>query len=224
MTPGKKDLILAPDRTCGSRSTNRSATRPSSIARSATRRTSRARRSRRPTSSASSAYARRHVTLYADKTTPGGLATCGYDDDGVRTQRWDLVKNGLFVGYQTTREQAAWIGEKASRGTCYARGSRARSRSSACPTSRSRPARRRSARATSSPPPTTASSITGNGSWSIDHQRYNFQFGGQMFYEIKKRQDHARAARRRLPGEHARVLEELRHDRRHGELGAPRLA
>ena len=57
------------------------------------------------------------VTLYADKTTPGGLATCGYDDDGVPTQRWDLVKDGIFVGYQTTREQAAWIGEKASRGT-----------------------------------------------------------------------------------------------------------
>src|SRR5207245_679876 len=65
-------------------------------------------------------YAAPQVTLYADKTTPGALATCGYDDDGVKTQRWDLVKDGLFVGYQTTREQAGWIGEKASRGTSYA--------------------------------------------------------------------------------------------------------
>ncbi len=62
----------------------------------------------------------RIVNVYADKTTPGGLATCAYDDDGVRTQRWDLVKDGVFVGYQTTREQAGWIGEKASRGTAYA--------------------------------------------------------------------------------------------------------
>ena len=53
-------------------------------------------------------YASPIVTLYADKTTPGGLATCGWDDDGVKTQKWDLVKDGLFVGWQTTREQAKW--------------------------------------------------------------------------------------------------------------------
>ena len=49
--------------------------------------------------------------------------------------------------------------------------------------------------------------IVGNGSWSIDHQRYNFQFGGQMFYEVKKGKIARHAARRRVPGEHARVLE-----------------
>ena len=43
-------------------------------------------------------YAAPIVTLYADKTTPGGLATVGYDDDGVRTQQWNLVEKGLFVG------------------------------------------------------------------------------------------------------------------------------
>jgi hypothetical protein len=61
-----------------------------------------------------------HLTFYADKTTPGALATCGYDDDGVQTGRWNLVENGVFVGYQTTRDQAAWIHEPASRGCSYA--------------------------------------------------------------------------------------------------------
>src|SRR4029078_12399680 len=59
------------------------------------------------------------MSFYADKTTPRRLASCGYEDDGVATQRWNLIDKGIFVGYQTTREQAGWIGEKASRGTCY---------------------------------------------------------------------------------------------------------
>ena len=65
-------------------------------------------------------YAAPNVTLYGDKTTPGGLATCAYDDDGVKTQKWNLVEKGEFVGYQTTREQAAWINEASSRGCSYA--------------------------------------------------------------------------------------------------------
>ena len=195
------------DRTCGSRSTSRSATRPSSIARSATRRTSPARRSRRPTSSASSESARRILTFYADKTTPGGLATCGYDDDGVATQRWNLVENGMFVGYQTTREQAGWIGEKALARHLLRRRLRARSRSSACRTCRSRPARRSARSTTSSPRPTTASLITGRGSWSIDHQRLQLPVRRPDVLGGQGRQEDAHAARRRVPGEHARVLE-----------------
>ena len=38
------------------------------------------------------------------------MATCGYDDDGVKTEEWYLVKDGLFVDYQTTREQVLWPG------------------------------------------------------------------------------------------------------------------
>jgi TldD protein len=129
-------------------------------------------------------YAAPIVTVYADKTTPGGLATCGYDDDGVRTGRWDLVRDGRFVGYQTTREQAAWIGEKASRGTSYAEDF------ASFPF-------QRMPNVSLAPQPKPLSEadlvaatddgiyVTGDGSWSIDHQRYNFQFGGQMFYEIK---------------------------------------
>lgn len=130
-------------------------------------------------------YAHQNVNLYADKTTAGGLATCGYDDDGVKTQRWDLIKNGYFVGYQTTRDQAGWIGEKASRGTSYAQDYK------------SFPFQRMP-NVSLAPAPQARSLedlvaatddgvlITGTGSWSIDHQRKNFQFGGQMFYEVKK--------------------------------------
>ena len=127
----------------------------------------------------------RIVNVYADKTTPGALATCAFDDDGVRTQRWDLVKDGVFVGYQTTREQAGWIGEKASRGTAYAQDFQ------------SIPFQRMP-NVSLAPGPKELSAedliaatddgiyATGDASWSIDHQRYNFQFGSQMAYEVKK--------------------------------------
>ena len=48
------------------------------------------------------------------------MATCGYDDDGVKTTRWPLIKDGVFVDYQTTRDQAHLIGQKASHGCSYA--------------------------------------------------------------------------------------------------------
>jgi len=129
-------------------------------------------------------YGGPHLTFYGDKTTPGGLATCGFDDDGEETQRFDIIKDGLFVAYQTTREQAAWVGEKRSRGTAYAEDFR------------SVPFQRMP-NVSLSPSPTERSLeeiiaatddailVTGDGSWSIDHQRYNFQFGGQMFWEVK---------------------------------------
>ncbi len=130
-------------------------------------------------------YASKAVTLYADKTTPGGLATCGYDDDGVKTQKWDLVKEGLFVGYQTTREQAGWIGEERSRGTCYAQDFKS------FPFQRMPNVSLAPAAADTTLEQLIAAVddgiyIEGNGSYSIDQQRYNFQFGGQMFWAIHK--------------------------------------
>ncbi len=126
-----------------------------------------------------------HLTFYADKTTPGGLATCGYDDDGVATQKWNLVENGMFVGYQTTREQAAWIGEKASRGTCYADsyGSFPFQR---MPNVSLAPAPKERSLDELVAGTDDGVLVTGRGSWSIDHQRLNFQFGGQTFWEVKK--------------------------------------
>ena len=128
------------------------------------------------------------VTIYADKTTPGGLATCAWDDDGVATQRWDLVKDGRFVAYQTTRDQAAWIGEKSSRGTSYAQDHKTVA-------FQRMPNVSLAADGTDGKGGKTVADliaatddgvlISGNGSWSIDHQRYNFQFSGQTFHEVK---------------------------------------
>ena len=59
-------------------------------------------------------YGSEHVNLVCDATAPGGLATVGYDDDGVRSQRWHLVRDGVFVGYQTSRDTAHF--EAAARG------------------------------------------------------------------------------------------------------------
>ncbi|MEE9381860.1 MAG: TldD/PmbA family protein [Nannocystaceae bacterium] len=124
------------------------------------------------------------VNLVADRTQPGGLATTGWDDDGVASQRWDMVKNGRFVGWQTTRDQAGWIGEAASRGCSYG-------------DSYGSVAFQRMPNISLQPGPegyTTEDLInatedgivvSGRGSWSIDHQRYNFQFGGQFFWEVK---------------------------------------
>ncbi len=124
------------------------------------------------------------LTFYADKTTPGGLATCGYDDDGVATQKWDLVKSGLFVGYQTTRDQAALIGEAASRGTSYA-DSYASFPFQRMPNVSLAPHSTERSMDDLIAATDDGVMIIGDGSWSIDHQRLNFQFGGQTFWEIK---------------------------------------
>ncbi|HEY0479881.1 MAG TPA: TldD/PmbA family protein [Kofleriaceae bacterium] len=125
------------------------------------------------------------LTFFADKTTPGGLATCGYDDDGVATQRWNLIENGVLVDYQTTREQAGWIGEKASRGTCYA-DSYASFPFQRMPNVSLAPGPRERSIDDLIAMTDDGVLIVGNGSWSIDHQRLNFQFGGQAFWEIKR--------------------------------------
>ncbi|MDQ3337540.1 MAG: TldD/PmbA family protein [Myxococcota bacterium] len=125
-----------------------------------------------------------HLTFYADKTTPGALATCGYDDDGVKTQRWNLVEKGLFVGYQTTREQAGWINEKASRGTSYADsyGSVPFQR---MPNISLAPGDQERSIDDIIAATDDGVVVHGRGSWSIDHQRLNFQFSGQTYYEVK---------------------------------------
>src|SRR5262245_25742297 len=60
------------------------------------------------------------VNIVGDKTQERGMATCGYDDDGVKTTSFPIVKDGVFVDYQTTRDQAHLIGQKAAHGCSYA--------------------------------------------------------------------------------------------------------
>ncbi|MFQ6031784.1 MAG: TldD/PmbA family protein [Candidatus Zixiibacteriota bacterium] len=59
-------------------------------------------------------YGSEKITITADATLPGGLGSFGYDDEGVKAQRVNLVKNGLFVGYQTSRETALVLNQKSN--------------------------------------------------------------------------------------------------------------
>ncbi len=124
------------------------------------------------------------VNFNGEKTAKGSLASCGYDDDGVKTMEWPIVKDGVFVDYQTTREQAAWIGHKRSYGTCYAQSWKD------VPFQRMPNINLLPGKAPLSYDALIGSTdagilIKGRGSYSIDHQRKNFQFGGQTYYEIK---------------------------------------
>jgi TldD protein len=123
------------------------------------------------------------VNLYADKREVGSLGAVGYDDEGVATREWDLVKDGVLVNYQAIRDQVHMIGQDASHGCCYA-DSWASVQFQRMPNVSLR---------AGTTPATVADLVSniekgvyivGDGSFSIDQQRYNFQFGGQMFYEI----------------------------------------
>jgi TldD protein len=124
------------------------------------------------------------VNVWGDRTNERGLATTGYDDDGVKTTKFPIVEKGIFKHYQTIRDQAHLVGEKESRGCCFA------DHWSSVPFQRMpnvwlEPGK----------PEVTLEDliagvddgilIDGDGSWSIDHQRYNFQFGGDAFWAIK---------------------------------------
>ena len=80
-------------------------------------------------------FASKIVNFVADRNQPKALATVGYDDEGVSSQRWHLIKNGLFVDWQTTRDLAAMTGQKKSYG-CNHSDSWGAFRSRVCRTSR----------------------------------------------------------------------------------------
>src|SRR5262249_29632784 len=112
------------------------------------------------------------MNIVADKTQDYAMATCGYDDDGVKTTRWNLVKEGLFVDYQTTRDQAHLIGQKASHGCSYA------DNWSSIPFQRMpnvslEPNAQDVIEAQILEATDDGVYVKGNGSYSIDHQRYN---------------------------------------------------
>jgi TldD protein len=183
VTPGKRDLILAPSNLW--LTIHESVGHPTELDRALGLEANFAGTSfATPDKIGKLKYGSDLVTIYADKTVPGGLASCAWDDDGVVTQRWDLLKNGMLVGFQTTRDQAGWIGEKASRGTSYAQ-DHASVAFQRMPNVSLAPGVKDTALADIIAATDDGVLITGNGSWSIDHQRYNFQFSGQMFHEVK---------------------------------------
>lgn len=122
------------------------------------------------------------VNLVADNTEPGTLAATGYDDDGVSGQRWDIVREGVFVGYSANREVASKIGLPRSTGSCRADGW------ASIPIVRI-------ANVGLEPGDGRLDDmiadikrgiyIEGRGSYSIDQRRYNFQFGGDAFWLIE---------------------------------------
>ena len=127
-------------------------------------------------------YGSPSVNLVADNTEPETLAATGYDDDGVQCQKWDIVRDGIFVGYCTNREVAPKIGELRSRGSNRADGW-------------AHIPMVRIANIGLEPGSATVDQliadvrhgiyIEGHGSYSIDQRRYNFQFGGDAFWLIE---------------------------------------
>jgi TldD protein len=124
------------------------------------------------------------MNVTGDRTVEHGLATIGFDDDGVATQSWDLVKDGVLVGYQTDRRIAARMGWERSNGCAFA-------------DSPQHVPIQRMANVSLRPATESVSTadligrvdrgiyVVGDRSWSIDMQRYNFQFTGQRFFEIR---------------------------------------
>ncbi len=125
------------------------------------------------------------VNFVADRTQPAGLATTGYDDEGVPGQKWHLVKDGVFVDWQTTRDLAPLIGQKKSYG-CLHSTSWSNIPFPRMPNVSLEPAKENVSLDDLVGGVDNGILIYGDGSYSIDQQRYNFQFGGQTFWEIKK--------------------------------------
>src|ERR671913_185833 len=73
----------------------------------------------KPTDAGKLRFGNAIVNLVGDRTQPGGLATTGYDDEGVKSDRWHLVKDGMFVDWQTTRELAPLVGQQRSHGCLH---------------------------------------------------------------------------------------------------------
>jgi len=125
------------------------------------------------------------VSFVADNTLEAGLATFGFDDEGVPGQRWHIVEDGLFVGYSTGREVAGQIGLERSNGGCRA------DHWGSIPIVRIPNLSLMPGRDPLSLDELIADTddgiyIEGRGSFSIDQMRCNFQFGGDAFWEIKK--------------------------------------
>jgi len=129
-------------------------------------------------------YGSELVNLVADKTQVGSLGAVGYDDEGVACKEWDLVKDGVLVNYQAIRDQVHMIDQSESHGCCYSQ-SWNDVQFQRMPNVSLRPGKEKLSVADMIKDVEKGIYIAGRGSYSIDQQRYNFQFGGTVFYEIK---------------------------------------
>ncbi|MGH7509131.1 MAG: TldD/PmbA family protein [Gemmatimonadales bacterium] len=138
-------------------------------------------------------YGPRLMNVQGDRSQKGAMSTIGYDDEGVKPDDFMIVKDGIFNDYQTTRDQANWLSwwyasrkvPVRSHGCSYAEnwGSVQFQR---MPNVSLLPGKDEVSWEDLLSATDDGIAIVGNGSYSIDQQRYNAQFGGQLFYEIKK--------------------------------------
>ncbi|MDB5152644.1 MAG: TldD protein, partial [Mucilaginibacter sp.] len=129
-------------------------------------------------------FGSKNVSIVADKIQPGSLGAVGYDDEGVEAKKWDIIKDGILVNYQAIRDQAHIIGLKESQGCCYA-DSWSDVQFQRMPNISLQPGKTPLAPAELIKNVEKGIYIIGDSSFSIDQQRYNFQFSGQLYYEIK---------------------------------------
>ena len=137
-------------------------------------------------------YGPEFMNVQGDRSQPGSLSAVGWDDEGVRPEEFLIIKNGVFNDYQTTREQAPWLEwwykrqnrETRSHGCSYAQ-SWADVQFQRMPNVSLLPGEQNRSWDDLIAATDRGIAIVGEGSFSIDQQRYNAQFGGQVFYEIR---------------------------------------
>ena len=137
-------------------------------------------------------YGPEFMNVQGDRSQEGALSTIGYDDEGVKPEDFLIVKDGIFNDYQTTREQAGWLEswyreqgrELRSHGCSYAQGWD-NVQFQRMPNVSLLPGEANVSWDDIIADTESGIAIIGDGSFSIDQQRYNAQFGGQLFYEVK---------------------------------------
>ena len=136
-------------------------------------------------------YGPEFMNVRGDRSEPGACATIGFDDEGVQPEDFLLIKNGILNDYQTTREQASWLKwwyDKQGKPVRSHGNSNAASWGAVqfqrMPNVSLMPGERDIGWDDVIAATDRGIAIVGDGSFSIDQQRYNAQFGGQLFYEI----------------------------------------
>jgi TldD protein len=133
-------------------------------------------------------YGPESMTIQADRTQEHSLARVAWDDEGVPAESWNIVENGIFRDYQTTREQASWIanltGVRRSHGCSFA-DSWSSVQFQRMPNISLMPGEANTSLDDIIAATERGVVVKNRGSWSIDQQRYNFQFSGQLAYEVK---------------------------------------
>ncbi len=122
-----------------------------------------------------------HIT--GDRTTKNGLSTIGYDDEGVKATKWDIVKDGVLRGYQLNRQMAAKR-DMPSNGCAFA-DSFSHIPLQRMPNVSLMPGKQKTSLNDLIGKVENGIYLVGDNSWSIDMQRYNFQFTAQRFFAIK---------------------------------------